>query len=107
MTEISFPVRGTFLLSPRTANYIAALFREGDKFDYSKWLRRVREEETQAKQGLATPISKDPVAAEIGNKIGTSDAVSDDQSHANSESVLASSARARKQNATNPHSASP
>jgi hypothetical protein len=67
MTEISFPVRGAFLLSPRTANYIAALFREGDKFDYSRWLQAVKEEETQAKQGLATFISKDLVVPEIAN----------------------------------------
>ena len=40
MTELSAPLRDSFLLSPRTANYIAALIREGDKFDYSKWLQQ-------------------------------------------------------------------
>ena len=50
MTEISFPFRDTFLWSPRTTNYIAALLREGDKFDYSGWLQRVREEEALAKE---------------------------------------------------------
>ena len=46
MTGPSLPLRDSFLLSPRTASYIDALIREGDKFDYSKWLQRVREEET-------------------------------------------------------------
>jgi hypothetical protein len=62
-------------MSPRTANYIAALIREDDKFDYSRWLQRVREEEAQAKQGPATFISKELVAAEIGNQTGTLDGI--------------------------------
>jgi hypothetical protein len=75
MTEPSLPLRDSFFLSPRTANYIDALIREGDKFDYSKWLQRVREEEARSKQGLGTFISKDVVAAEIGNQTGTSDGI--------------------------------
>ena len=38
------------MLSPRTAKYVEARVREGDNFDYRTWLRRVREEEAQAKQ---------------------------------------------------------
>jgi hypothetical protein len=45
MTEPSLPLEDSFLLSPRTVNYINALTKEGDKFDYSKWLQRVREGE--------------------------------------------------------------
>jgi hypothetical protein len=75
MTEPSLPLRDSFLLSPRTASYIDALIREGDKFDYSEWLQRVREGEAHAKQGPATFISKDLVAAEIGNQTGTSDGI--------------------------------
>jgi hypothetical protein len=75
MTEPSLPLMDSFLLSPRTASYIDALIREGDKFDYSKWLQRVREEEAQSKQGLGTFISKDVVAAEIGNQTGTLDGI--------------------------------
>jgi hypothetical protein len=56
-------------------SYIDALIREGDKFDYSKWLQRVREGEAQAKQGPATFISKYLVAAEIGNQTGASDGI--------------------------------
>ena len=75
MSEPSLPlIRDTFLMFPRTANYIAALIREGDKFDYSRWLQRVREKEAQA-QGPATFISKDMVAAEIGDQTGTSDGI--------------------------------
>ena len=73
MTGPSLPLRDSFLLSPRTASYIDALTREGDKFDYSKWLQRVREGEAQAKQGPTTFISEGLVAAEIGDQTGTSD----------------------------------
>ena len=38
------------LLSPRTADYVSALIREGDNFDYCRWLQQVRAEEAQAKQ---------------------------------------------------------
>ena len=75
MTEPSLPLGDSFLLSPRTASYMDALIREGDKFDYSKWLERVREGEAQAKQGLRTFISKDLIAPEIGNQTGTSDGI--------------------------------
>jgi hypothetical protein len=75
MTEPSLPLRDSFLLSPRTVSYIDALIREGDKFDYSKWLQRVREEEAQAKQGPTTFISERLVAAEIGDETGTSDGI--------------------------------
>jgi hypothetical protein len=75
MTGISFPVRGTFGLSPRTANYIAALFREGDKFDYSKWLQRVREEAAQAKQTLLTSARFELAAAGIGDQTGNSEGI--------------------------------
>ena len=75
MTEPSLPLRDRFLLSPKTASYIDALIREGDKFDYSKWLQRIREGEAQAKQGPTTFISEGLVAAEIGDQTGTSDGI--------------------------------
>jgi hypothetical protein len=110
MASISSPPREAFLLSPRTMKYIAALFREGDKFDYCKWLKRVREEETQAKQRPVASAPFEPAAPGIGTETGTSDAFqakdgAGDESHAIPESILASSARAQKQNATNWHSA--
>ena len=37
------------MLSPRTAKYVAALIRQGDNFDYFKWLQKVREEESSGK----------------------------------------------------------
>jgi hypothetical protein len=61
------------LLSPRTAKYVAALIREGDNFDYYKWLQRVREEEAKAKLVPVEFTSDAPVAAEIGNSISKSD----------------------------------
>ena len=50
MTQISSVFGAAPLLSPRTADYVSALIREGDNFDYYEWLQRVREEEAEAKQ---------------------------------------------------------
>jgi hypothetical protein len=61
------------LMSPRTAKYVEAMIREGDQFDYDKWLKRVREQEAQAKQ-LSAPSTTDYAAtAQIGNRISSSD----------------------------------
>jgi hypothetical protein len=70
MIETSSTFRTPSLLSPRTANYVAALIRQGDKFDYYKWLQRVREEEDQAKQAPATFTSGKIMA---GETLGTPD----------------------------------
>jgi hypothetical protein len=53
MIGISSAVKGPSLLSPRTADYVAALIREGDGFDYCKWLQKTREREVQAAQAFA------------------------------------------------------
>jgi hypothetical protein len=49
MTQISSTFKSAWL-TPRTASYVAALVREGDRFDYNKWLQQVREKETQVKE---------------------------------------------------------
>jgi hypothetical protein len=49
MTRISSTFKSAWL-TPRTANYVAALIREGDNFDYCKWLQQLREKEAQAKE---------------------------------------------------------
>ena len=59
-------------MSPRTANYVEAMIREGDSFDYNKWLEKVREEDAQAKQVPATFTPRDVVAARVDNPINTS-----------------------------------
>jgi hypothetical protein len=69
MTESSYPIREPSPLSPRTAKYVAALMREGDNFEYDKWLQGVREEEAQAKKVPATFTSSKITATEIGNPI--------------------------------------
>jgi hypothetical protein len=61
MTKTFFADRAA-LLSPRTAEYVEAMIREGDSFDYSKWLKRVRQEAAQAKQDQTAIISRDIVA---------------------------------------------
>jgi hypothetical protein len=73
MSGISSTFRAPPLLSPRTANYVAALIRQGDNFDYLKWLQTVREEEGQAKQIPATFTSGKIIAPEIDPPIGTTD----------------------------------
>jgi hypothetical protein len=61
-------------MSPRTAKYVEAMIREGDNFDSSKWLKRVREEEAaQAKGVEATGTSGELAIAQINDPIKTSD----------------------------------
>ena len=52
MMQISSTFKSAWL-SPRTADYVAALIREGDSFDYCKWLQKTREGEVQAAQAFA------------------------------------------------------
>jgi hypothetical protein len=63
MTKTSFADRAA-LMSPRTAKYVEAMVREGDNFDYDKWLKKVREEEAQATQAEGTGTSSELAAAE-------------------------------------------
>jgi hypothetical protein len=59
-------------MSPRTAKYVDAMIREGDNFDYDEWLKRVREEDTPAKQLVATRASDELGAAQINKPISSS-----------------------------------
>jgi hypothetical protein len=72
MTKISF-ADSAALMSPRTVKYIEALTREGDNFDYDQWLKRVREEEAQAAQGLTANTCREVVAIQVHDPINTSD----------------------------------
>ena len=67
MSGISSPVRVPPLLSARTASYVAALIREGDSFDYSKWLQEVKEKERGTKQVLAASTTGELVRREVRN----------------------------------------
>jgi hypothetical protein len=58
------------VVTPRTANYVAALIREGDNFDYCKWLQQVRAEETPARE-LRKAKTEQIVSEEIGAAVGT------------------------------------
>jgi hypothetical protein len=73
MNEISPPTWASFLSSPRTADYVSAMIREGDNFDYYRWLQEARAEETQAKQRPQTTTSGKIRAVEIDPPIGTPD----------------------------------
>jgi hypothetical protein len=57
-------------MSPRTAKYVEALMREGDNFDYQKWLQQVREEEAQVKRAFSVP--GEHAATEIATPSSTS-----------------------------------
>jgi hypothetical protein len=72
MTRTFFSYNAT-LMSPRTPKYVEAMIREGDGFDYIRWLKSVREEEAQAKQAEATGTSGELAAAEIDRPISTPD----------------------------------
>jgi hypothetical protein len=61
------------LLSPRTVSYVEAIIREGDDFDYRRWLQRVREEEAQTKRSPTSFTSGEPFAPEIGDLTDTPD----------------------------------
>ena len=61
------------LLSSRTTQYVEAMVLEGDNFDYCKWIRRVREEEAEARQVTAVFSPGGPAASEIDNLTSTPD----------------------------------
>ena len=65
MMQISSTFSAPPLVSPRTADYVAALIREGDNFDYAGWLQQVRAEDAQAQQSQRTSTSRKTVAKEI------------------------------------------
>src|ERR1700732_3716756 len=71
MTKLFFADRAT-LMSPRTAKYIEAMIREGDNFDYNKWLKKVRQEEAQAKRVRTAIPGRDVVATPVVYPINTS-----------------------------------
>jgi hypothetical protein len=71
MTKTFFADRAT-LMSPRTVKFVEAMVREGDGFDYNEWLKKVRQEEAQAKQGPTANTPRDVVAARVDNPINTS-----------------------------------
>jgi hypothetical protein len=71
MMRISSTFSAPPLLPPRTANYVSALIREGDKFDYCRWLQGVREEEAQAKRTQQTSTFGKIVAKEIDFSIAS------------------------------------
>ena len=61
------------LFSTRTANFVETMIREGDEFDYRRWLRRVREEEAEAKEIPSAFYSGEYVAPQMGYLTNTPD----------------------------------
>jgi hypothetical protein len=70
MTKTSFA--DSALMSPRTVKYVGAMIREGDNFDYHKWLKMVRDEEAQATQVSATSASGEAAPVQIKSPSRTS-----------------------------------
>jgi hypothetical protein len=67
MIDTLLTFRAPPLLSPRTANYVAALIRQGDNFDYYEWLYRAREEEAWPRHTPTTCTPSELTAAEMGD----------------------------------------
>jgi hypothetical protein len=59
------------MFSPRTANFVETMIREGANFDYRTWLERVRGEEAKASETPAAFSSGESVALEIGVSTNT------------------------------------
>jgi hypothetical protein len=72
MTNTLFTYNPT-LMSSRTAKYVEAMIREGDNFNYDKWLKTVRQEEAEAKQIEATGTSGELGRAAISRPMRTPD----------------------------------
>ena len=66
MTQISSTFESAWL-TPRTANYVAAIIREGDNFDYCRWLHKIREREAQAAQAFAGSTPGGTVATQCNS----------------------------------------
>ena len=60
-------------MSPRTVKYVEAMIREGDNFDYHKWLKMVRDEEARATQVSTTSDSREAAQGQSGNRPSTFD----------------------------------
>jgi hypothetical protein len=73
------------MVSPRTAKYVEARVREGDSFDYREWLRRVRDEESQANQTPPGYTLGKIVAPELADLTDTPDCI---DARMNSEPAL-------------------
>ena len=61
-----------FLMSTRTAKYVEAMIREGDNFNFGEWLKKVREEEAQAKLARTATPPRDVVNERVDNPVNTS-----------------------------------
>jgi hypothetical protein len=60
-------------MSARTAKYVEAMIRQGDSFDYDSWLKKVREEEAQAKQlSAASGFGQAGAAGQVANPVSKS-----------------------------------
>jgi hypothetical protein len=57
-------------LTPRTASYLAAVVRDGENFDYCRWLEQVREKEAQAKE-LRQASAERTLSEELGVAVST------------------------------------
>jgi hypothetical protein len=60
------------MLSPRTADFVETMIREGDEFNFRRWLQRVREEKAQAKQLPVALSTTESAAPEMCDQIDTS-----------------------------------
>jgi hypothetical protein len=58
-------------MSPRTANFVEAMIRDGDDFDYCEWLKGARTERGKAERVSEPAVSPQATPAQIENRRGT------------------------------------
>jgi hypothetical protein len=64
----------------RTKKYAEAIIREGDNFDYKKWLRQVKEEEAQEKRVAAASNSNEPTPSQLTDVVPAAEVLSPSKS---------------------------
>jgi hypothetical protein len=96
MMQISSMFSGGPRLSPRTADYVATLIREGDNFDYSKWLERVRGQKADVGKSWAEVSSSDVTGSTGAGKSITTFGCEDAHLSADWEATIRSLPRAKK-----------
>jgi hypothetical protein len=61
------------LMSPRTFKYVEAMLREGDDFDYNRWLKGDHDEPVQANKFSAASASHRAGPGQLENRLSTFD----------------------------------
>src|SRR6476660_5719109 len=61
------------LMLPKTLEYVEAMIREGDNFDYTAWLKRTRDKQAQTNQVSEAGVSPQAIPKQFGERPSTLD----------------------------------